>query len=750
MDHARQAPRRSGRRPRDGPGHRDPRCRRPGARRRQADQGCRRRQVARHGGPRRNPRGDRQGRRGRCVMATIAVGAPPAPPAPAAQPRTSWFSERGPAQFIAVIGAVLGVWIVLFTLLRGRNTLALAPAATKPLHVWLSDLQTSVGEGRNTNPLFTYLFNPIRSVIDAFATAIQDLIAHPVDGRPVPYIGWLGVVVLFTVLAWVLGNWKVALLTLCGLLFMGLQGLWQESMDTLALTIAAVVISLLIGIPLGIWAGISDGFNRFITPVLDFMQILPSFVYLAPLTLAFLIGPAAAVIATVIYAAPPVIRLTAHGIRSVPQESREAVESLGATRRQELFGALLPMAKRTIVLGINQTIMAALAMVTIAALIAAPGLGQVVIQALSTQDVGTAFNAGLAIVLLAIILDRTTTAASERVETQRRKSAEPSRFRRPAIAIGAVVTAIAIWLSYTYQLVAIFPSSLQIGSMRIGLDVGTHIINVANSVTNWAQTSLSGVTNGIKDVVTAWALNPLQTLLDSSPWWLTFVAITAIAAIVGGRVAALITAVCLGLIAWPLWLWQDTMDTLAAVLVATVVVVALGVVVGVWMGRSPTADKIVRPFLDAAHTMPSFVYLVPFLALFSASRFTGIVAAIVYASPVSIKIMADGIRGVSPETVEAARSVGSNSWQVITKVQLPMAARSLTLATNQGLIYVLSMVVVAGLVGGGALGYLVVAGFSQTSLFGKGLAAGLAIVLLGTILDRPTAAAARRIGRTGE
>ena len=674
-------------------------------------------------------------------MATIAVGAPPAPQAPEAQPRTSWFSERGPAQFVAAIAAVLGVWIVLFFFLRGRNTLALAPADTKPLHVWLSDLQTRVGEGRNTNPLFTYFFNPIRSVIDAFGTAIADLIAHPVDGRPVPYIGWLGVVVLFTFLAWMLGNWKVGLLTLCGMLFMGLQGLWQESMETLGLTIAAVAIALLIGIPLGIWAGISDGFNRFITPVLDFMQILPSFVYLAPLTLAFLIGPAAAIIATVIYAAPPVIRLTAHGIRSVPSESREAVESLGATRSQELFGALLPMAKRTIVLGINQTIMAALAMVTIAALIAAPGLGQVVVQALSTQDVGTAFNAGLAIVIMAIILDRTTTAASERVEIQRRKSAEPNRFRRPGIVIGAVVTAIAIWLSYTYQLVALFPSSLQLGSVHIGLDVGTPIINAANAVTNWAQTSFSGVTNGIKDVVTAWALDPLQTLLA---------ALAAIAAIVGGRWAALITAVCLLLIAHGLWLWQDTMDTLAAVLVATVIVVVLGVVVGVWMGRSPTADKIVRPFLDAAQTMPSFVYLVPFLALFSASRFTGIVAAIVYAAPVSIKIMADGIRGVSPETVEAARSVGSNTWQVITKVQLPMAVRSLTLATNQGLIYVLSMVVVAGLVGGGALGYLVVAGFAQTSLFGKGLAAGLAIVLLGTILDRTTAAASRRIGRVSE
>lgn len=682
-------------------------------------------------------------------MATLAVDSPSSAPAPPAERGQSWFSERGPGQMFAAIGAVLAVWIVLFSLLRGRNTLALAPADTKPLHNWLSELQTRVGEGRNSNPLFIYVFNPIRAVIDAFANLISGLIAHPVDGRPVPYIGWLGVVVLLTFLAYVLGNWRVALLTLCGFLFMGLQGLWQESMETLALTIAAVAIALLIGIPLGVWAGMSDWFNRVITPVLDFMQILPTFVYLAPLTLMFLIGPAAAVIATLIYAAPPVIRLTAHGIRAVPEETREAVESLGATQFQALRGALLPMAKRTIVLGINQTIMAALAMVTIAALIAAPGLGQVVIQALSTQDVGTAFNAGLAIVIMAIVLDRTTTAASERVETQRRKAGGPDRYRRPAIAVGAVVTAVAIWLSYTYQLAAIFPSSLQIGPVHIGLDAGAHIINVANSVTDWLQTHLSTATNALKDVVTAWALNPLQTLLDSSPFWLTFLALTAIAAIVGGRIAAVITAVCLGLII-AIGLWQDTMDTLAAVLVATVVVVALGVVIGVWMGRNRRADQIVRPFLDAAQTMPSFVYLVPFLALFSASRFTGIVAAIVYAAPVAIKIMADGIRSVSAETVEAAESVGSNTWQIISKVQLPMSARALALATNQGLIYVLSMVVVAGLVGGGALGYLVVAGFSQTSLFGKGLAAGLAIVLLGTILDRTTAAAARRIGRADQ
>src|SRR5262249_51733802 len=137
-------------------------------------------------------------------------------------------------------------------------------------------------------------------------------------------------------------------------------------------------------------------------------------------------------------------------------------------------------------------------------------------------------------------------------------------------------------------------------------------------------------------------------------------------------------------------------------------------------------------------------YLVPALGLFGPSRLTAIVAAIVFAAPVSIKLIADGVRGVPATAVEAAVASGSNTWQVVSKGQIPLAPRSLALAANQGLIYVLSMVVVGGLVGGGALGYLVVAGFSQPSLFGKGLAAGAAIVLLGILLDRVTQAATRR------
>jgi glycine betaine/proline transport system permease protein len=631
-------------------------------------------------------------------------------------------------------------WLAGFIALRGRDTLALAQADLTPLHETLNGLNDAVGAGRSTNPLFLYFFDVIRQAIDVLATFIQQLISQPAFGRPVPLIGWVGVVAVATFVSWAFGNLKMALLTAAGLAVLGMQGLWQESMDTLALTATAVLLSLLIGIPLGIWAGLSDRVNAILAPFLDIMQTMPAFVYLAPLTLVFLIGPASATIATLVYAAPPVIRITAHGIRGVPHETLEAARSMGSTRIQLLTKVMIPMTKRTIVIGINQTIMAALAMVTIAALIDAPGLGRVVLRALQSLDVGTAFNAGLSIVIMAIVLDRVTTAASVRSELARRDSAGRSnRLRRPAIVIGAAVCAVCVYASYTYLWAAQFPTNP---------DLGGPIIRSAERFSNWVQLHFSGATNSLKDMLTERALNPFEMLLTDSPWWLVCGAIIALALIVGSRWAAVGAAVCLALIIGT-GLWADAMTTLAATLVATIAVMVLGMVLGVWMGRSPRVDRVIRPSLDAAQTMPAFVYLVPFVALFAASRFTAIVAAVVFAAPVTIKIIADGIAGVPATAIEAATAAGSSRWQIITKVQLPMSMRTIALATNQGLIYVLSMVVVGGLVGAGALGYDVVAGFRQISLFGKGLAAGLAIVMLGIMLDRVTQAAARRMDVTG-
>ncbi|MDQ0753308.1 glycine betaine/proline transport system permease protein [Streptomyces africanus] len=650
------------------------------------------------------------------------------PPAPARRVRT--------VNRAVVVAAILVLWLVLFAVLRGKQTLSLAAADLTDLHRWFNDVNDSIGADRNSNPLFLYFFNEIRLVIDTLVTFVQELISQPPADRPVPQIGWLGVVGIAGYVSWAVGNWRVALLAVAGFTFLGLQGLWQESMDTLALTLSAVFVALLFAIPLGVWAGLSERFHRIVTPFLDFMQTMPTFVYLAPLTLFFLIGPASATIATAIYAAPPAIRITAHAIRSVPQTTVEAADSMGATRRQALLKVLLPMSKRTVVMGVNQTIMAALAMVTIAALIDAPGLGKTVVQALQSLDVGTAFNAGLAIVVMAIVLDRVTTAASARAETARGSDSPFLKWRRQLLAGGAVVALVLAYLSHTYVWAAEFPGDGGIGSS---------IARTTADVTTWAQDNLSGLTNAFRDALTNGLLNPFQTVLTDSPWWLVGAALVALGTVLGGWRAGVTTAVCVGLLVGT-GVWSDGMTTLASTAVATVLVMLLGVVLGVWMGRSALVDRLLRPTLDAAQVMPPFVYLVPFLALFGATRFTAIVAAVVYAAPVAIKIIADGVRAVPETTVEAATSTGCNTWQIITKVQLPMSRGALTLATNQGLIYVLSMVVVGGLVGAGALGYDVVAGFSQGQLYGKGLAAGLAIVLLGVMFDRITQAAARRAG----
>ncbi|WP_308465516.1 ABC transporter permease [Rathayibacter soli] len=641
-------------------------------------------------------------------------------------------------RWVIIVAIVVVVWLIAWRVFNNMLNLPLQTAQSTPFQLWLNEVNAWVGNNRDSSPLFVYFFDAIRDTVGWVASVFTQLFVQTNVGLQLPQIGWLGVVALVTWLAWLLGNYKVAILTAVGFLMLGLLGLWTESMATLALTFAAVFFSLLIGIPVGIAAGLSTRVERWVTPVLDFMQILPSFVYLAPLALLFSIGPASAVIATVIYAAPPVTRLTAHGIRTVPPTIAEAADSLGIGRSQRLWTVLLPLARRSIVIGINQTVMAALSMVTIAALIAAPGLGQPVLQGLQSLNVGIAFVAGLAIVIMAIVLDRVTTATGTRAEVAAR-SANPARkrARRIGLVIGLVITLIAIYLSRTFLWAAQFPA---------GVDIGGWLSDAVNSFSNWLQSTFALVTIGLNQGFTVWILNPFQAMLTQTPFVIVILVILTIALVFGGIKAAAVSAACLAVIV-AVGLWEDSMITLASTIIATIATMILGIVVGVAMGRSARIDRFIRPGLDAAQTMPSFVYLVPFLGLFGASRFTAIVAAVIYAAPVAIKIIADGVVAVSKETVEAAESTGTSPWQTITKVQLPMSKTSLMLATNQGLIYVLAMVVIGGLVGAGALGYDVVAGFVQLPLFGKGLAAGIAIVMLGIMLDRITQAAAKRNAR---
>jgi glycine betaine/proline transport system permease protein len=630
------------------------------------------------------------------------------------------------------------VWVVLYEALKGKNTLALGARESTSVHEWFNHRRDDVDFASPDNPwikLTHWISDRINSVFDYF----HGLIAAPAGGNVVPTIGWLGVLGIAAWIALAIAGWRSAILVAASFASFGLIDYWEESMDLLIITFMAAGFAVVVGVPIALWMGNSKTATAVITPILDVLQTFPGLVYLLPLVIFFGLGAPTATIATLIFAFPPVIRIAAHGIRTVSSSTIEATTSLGQTRLQRVMKVQLPMAKATVVVGINQTIMAALSMATIAALVSGPGLGQPVVEALATIDVGKAFVPGLGIVIMAIMLDRVTTAASVRSERLQRAGGGNPRLRYAGLAAAAAVVAIMVQMSRTQVNSALFPDT---SSFRTWLE--DRIDSLSDRLVN----DFDAITGNLRDQFTLKILNPFENLLAESPWWLTGAMILCVAALLAGRWALLSTAICLAGI-YLTDLWHDSMITLASTLVATAVVMVLAVVFGVWMGRRRIVDTVLRPLLDAGQVMPPFVYLIPALALFLSGRFTAIVAAVIYAAPAAIKLVADGIRSVSATTIEAATAAGSNTWQIITKVQIPMARGSLVLAANQGLLYVLSMVVIGGTVGSGGLGLDVVNGIRQGDLFGRGFCAGIAIVLLGIMLDRITRGAAARSGPTG-
>ncbi|WP_369974536.1 ABC transporter permease [Nocardiopsis sp. FIRDI 009] len=576
---------------------------------------------------------------------------------------------------------------------------------------WMDDLYMWIVLNRNESPLFLYGFNYVSVGLGSAVVLIDQIL---------DFLTWVGVTVLGTLAAWRIAGWRVALLVLATFAVFALSGLWNESMTTLSLIIASVLAALVIGLPLGVLAGRSERFYRGIRPVLDFMQIMPAFAYLLPFVLFFGIGNPAAVVVTAVYAMPPAVRITALAIREVDKGAIEATTSLGSTPWQVLTKVQLPMARRTILLGVNQTIMLAVSMVVIASVIGAGGLGDAIYQALAKVNVGQAFQAGVAIVMLAIAMDRVTGAVGHGAHTPR----IAPRFRLPVLGAGLAIVIASVGIARFLDVDG-WPRELSID-----------ISDPVNAFNDWFEAVAGGFTAALGTVTQSFVINPLTAVLTGSPWWLVVLVAAALGWIFAGTRTAVISGlsfVAVGL----LGVWTEAMDTLAQVLVAALVTIVLGVVIGVLASRSDVFAAILKPILDAMQTLPPFVYLIPAVAFFGLGPVPALVAAVVFALPPVIRLVNDGIRGVPANTLEAGVSQGSTKWQLLTKVELPMARGSLLLAVNQGIILVLSMVVMGALVGAGALGFGVVFGLAQNQ-FGLGMASGLAIVCLGLFLDRVT------------
>ena len=634
---------------------------------------------------------------------------------------------------------------------------------------WIDDARRWIIDNQTTHWSFSFIFNPVSDTIDWGLRIVE---------RFLLWLPWYAVPAAAAMLATSALGLRGGLLTAVGVLYFGAIGLWDESLETVALMTVAVGISVGIGVPLGIASARYDRLQQVLRPVLDAMQTLPAFVYLIPVVLLFGVARVPAIMASVVYALPPVVRLTDLGIRNVPRPTVEAAEMFGATPRQTLRKVQFPLALPSVLTGINQTIMMALSIVVIAALIGAGGLGQVVLESLRRLFVGRALEAGLAIVVLAMIMDRLTYGAAG-LKRRRRLRLMPDslasvapvarvegalaaldRFlcragaalarpltrtpgdsplaRHPRRMLGAVALVAGVAASTVFGRPE-FPSAISV-SFAGGIDW----------LVDWVRDNLYEIggtwvgTGWFSDSITIYAVTPLRELFSADLAWPVVVLAVALAGWrLGGAALATFCTACVAGLGF-LGMWELSMDTLAQVIVAVVMAILCGIPLGVLAARNDRFERMLKPVLDFLQTIPSFVLLIPVIIMFNVGRVPGIIASVLYALPAATRLTNLGIRQVDGEATEASRAFGATRGQTLRKVQLPLAAPSIIAGINQTVMLVLAMVVIAGLVGGGGLGLETVKGLRRSDSVGSGFVAGLAIVLLAMLLDRLLQAWTRR------
>ena len=576
-----------------------------------------------------------------------------------------------------------------------------------------------------------WFFNPISRVMDTGLAGINALLL---------WLPWPFAVAAASMLGIRLGGKWLGLFCGVATLFIGLNGYWDSTMLTLSVVGVSVIIAVGLGVPIGIFAAYSRRFEAILRPVLDTMQVLPAFVYLIPALVLFGVSGTQGIFLTVVYSIPPVIRLTNLGIRQVPLAAIETAHSHGSTMSQTLFQVQLPLAKSSIMMGINQTIMMAVSMVIVTALVGVQGLGTDVWFSLREVDAGKGLESGIAIVLLAVILDRfsyamaksgTNSSASvlssfpqaEETTGQGLKK-KAARYVLPIAGVGLM--AVLLVLGTLIGPLRDFPDELIFS-----------IADPVNQVVGWMAVNLHFITSWIRDILfRELGYSPIHTLLLWLPWPAMMVIAAGLAYFTAGWRVALLALAGLAF-AGIGGVWDVTMDTLSQVLTAGVFTVVAGVAMGVLASQSKTFEAALRPVLDIMQTMPIFVYLIPVIMLWGIGPLVGIIATSVYALPPVIRMTSLGIKEVPAQVIETAQSHGSTGLQTMLQVKVPLALPMIRLGVNQSIIMVLAMVIIAGLVGGGGLGQEVFIN-SIWLRIGDGLVAGMSIVFMAMVLDRMT------------
>jgi glycine betaine/proline transport system permease protein len=601
-------------------------------------------------------------------------------------------------------------------------------------------LPTLTLEGSNVADWFNAIVHFLRThdmfglfTVKDITRAVSGLIVWPLDfseavlisgfrALGIPAIPWVISAGLAAVLGWYLKGWRLALLSGTCIAYFAIFGKWKLAMTTLSLVLVTAPIAMAIGLALGILAIKWRSMERVLWPLLNLMQSLPHFGYLIPIVVFVGLGHKAGAIATILFAIPPMAKLTMVGLRNVSEEVLEAGVMAGCTPRQMLWRVRIPAARRTLMIGVNQVIMQCLAMVVIASFIGARGLGIDLLFRLQTLQLGRALESGIAIVLMAITLDRLSQALSEKEPEH--KPEGPFWVVRPCLTAAGAVIAVGAIVAYLVPQAATLPR-----------DMTVTLAPLWDAAIKQTVSTLYDPLTFVRENLPPYVLIPIRDFFKGLPWTVFLGVVTFVGWRLGGWRMATVVGLYIAFIVLSDW-WTEAMVTTYLVFVAVVICVALGFPLGVWASRRDGTSRAVVFLCDTFQTFPSFIYLIPVVMLFQVGNVSQVTAIVIYSGIPVVRYTLVGLRGVPHDIVEAAITSGCTPWQTLWKVRMPLAFPEIMLGLNQTIMFGLFMVMIAGFIGGNHDLAREIFKAKAVNDAGLGLLLALCVAFLGLATDR--------------
>ena len=565
-------------------------------------------------------------------------------------------------------------------------------------------------------------------VTRAFAVGVEwllDVTANLLYGKNRwPRIGPLPLAVVAIsafMIGYVLKGWRLAILSGGTFVWIAALGQWKWAMETLSVIVVAAPIAVLLGLLLGIAAWRRKWVEDTLNPILNVAQSLPHFAYMVPVVVFIGVGPKAGAIVTIIFATPPMIRMTLLGLKKVPPEVIESGKMCGSTNWQLLRHVRVPTARTEILVGVNQVIMQCLAMVVLASFIGMPGLGQKLLQLLQALKIGRSFEIGVTIVLIAVMLDRCSKAWAEKQPVHFERGTSFWQRHRLFLTWAGLV-------AFALLLASFWPPAHEIKRTQ-----AFTISKELDLAADWVITMIKPATDWLRAFLIVNVLIPMR----DAYLWLPYTAVLALVAglgwLIGGLRSAAICFAFVALIAMSGW-WDRALITAYMVSFAVIVAALIGLPLGIWASLSERRSNAVLLVCDTAQTFPSFIYLIPVVMLFGVNDVAAIGAVVVFGMVPMTRYTIEGLRNVPPALVEAAKMTGASHRQQMWTVKLPLALPTIMVGVNQTVMFSLFMVIIAAFIGTQDLGQEMQRALSSTDV-GKGLVLGLCVAFMGLMVD---------------